>query len=433
MRWSDTICACITGPGPGAVAGVRLSGPGSWQLASRVFAPWPAAPESHKAVFGRLLTSDDGLALPFAEGHGYTGEEAVEFFIHGSPASVRALLDLLAREGARPAEPGEFSLRSFMNGRIDLAQAEGIKATVEAETSAQLRLAKGLREGDLSRRVSGLREECVGVLAAIEAATDFSEEAGELDEEAALTRLAEVTDGLRRLIKEGEASRIGMSGLKIALIGPPNAGKSSLMNALLRHDRAIVTDIPGTTRDTLEETLEIHGLKVVLVDTAGLRETQDKVERLGLQRSRRAMEEADLIWQLYDSSVGWQVSDAALRAGMTREVWVLAAKSDLPAPRKGPGIPISVMGQPGLDGLLSRFKDFIPPPGSAALLRRHAGLVEGALLAVEEAAASLGAPVPADLAAVPLQAAIRILGEITGETTPPDVIERIFHDFCIGK
>jgi len=415
------------------VAGVRLSGPGSWPLASRIFAPWPLSPESHKAVFGRLLTSDDGLALPFAEGHGYTGEESVEFFIHGSGASVRGLLDLLVREGARPAEPGEFSLRAFMNGRLDLAQAEGVKATVEAETSAQLRLAKGLREGDLSRRVTELREECVGVLAAIEAATDFSEEAGELDVQAALDRLAGVKEGLVRLMKEGEASRIGMAGLKIALIGPPNAGKSSLMNALLKQDRAIVTDIPGTTRDTIEETLEIHGLKVVLVDTAGLRETDDAVERMGLKRSRRAMQQADLIWQLYDASLGWQVSDAVLRASLKSEVWVLAAKSDLPTSHQGPGIPISVVGQPGLDGLLARFKEFVPPAGSAALLPRHRGLLEGALQAVEEARASLEAPVPNDLAAVPLQSAIRILGEITGETTPPDVIERIFHDFCIGK
>lgn len=433
MRWSDTICACITGPGPGAVAGVRLSGPGSWQLASRIFTPWPAAPESHKAVFGRLLTSDDGLALPFAEGHGYTGEESVEFFIHGSGASVRGLLDLLVREGARPAEPGEFSLRAFMNGRMDLAQAEGVKATVEAETSAQLRLAKGLREGDLSRRVTELREECIGVLAAIEAATDFSEEAGDLDVESAASRLGSVIVGLEGVLKEGESSRIGMAGLRVALIGPPNAGKSSLMNALLQQDRAIVTDIPGTTRDTIEETLEIHGLKVVLVDTAGLRETEDAVERLGLQRSRRAMEQADLIWQLYDASLGWHVSDAVLRASLNSEVWVLAAKSDLACAKQGPGIPISVVGEPGLTQLLNRFQQFVPPPGSAALLPRHAGLVEGALLAVEDAQASLQAPVPHDLAAVPLQSAIRILGEITGETTPPDVIERIFHDFCIGK
>ena len=145
------------------------------------------------------------------------------------------------------------------------------------------------------------------------------------------------------------------------------------------------------------------------------------------------MQQADLIWQLYDASLGWQVSDAALRASLESEVWVLAAKSDLPTSHQGPGIPISVVGQPGLDGLLARFKEFVPPAGSAALLPRHTGLLEGALQAVEEARASLEAPVPNDLAAVPLQSAIRILGEITGETTPPDVIERIFHDFCIGK
>lgn len=433
MRSSQIICACITGPGPGAVGGVRLSGAGSWSVAARIFSTWPSEPQSHKAVFGHLPTGDDGLALPFSDGHGFTGEEAVEFFIHGSPASIRALLDLLMAEGARPAEPGEFSLRAFMNGRLDLAQAEGVKMTVEAETSAQLKLAKGLREGALSSRVSGVREELIGVLAAIEAATDFSEEAGDLDVPLALQRLSSVLTGLNNLQKEGETSRIGLQGLRVALVGPPNAGKSSLLNTLLQQDRAIVTNIPGTTRDTLEETLEIHGLKVVLIDTAGLRETDDLVERLGLERSRQAMAGADLVWQLYDSSLGWTEKDEEIFKDQNGEVWVLAAKADLVTGHPSRGIPISVVSQSGLDQLLAKIKEFAPPPGAAALLPRHAGLLAASIAAVMDSIESLNSPVPTDLAAVPIQAAIRILGEVTGETTPPDVITRIFHDFCIGK
>ncbi len=415
------------------MGGIRLSGGGSWAVASRIFSAWPKEPQSHKAVFGSLPTGDDGLALPFADGHGFTGEEAVEFFIHGSPASIRALLDLLMTQGARPAEPGEFSLRAFMNGRLDLAQAEGVKMTVESETSAQLKLAKGLREGDLSHRISQLREELIGVLAAIEAATDFSEEAGDLDVPLALSRLSHCHTNLINLQNEGETAKIGLQGLRVALVGPPNAGKSSLLNALLQQDRAIVTNIPGTTRDTLEETMEIHGLKVVLIDTAGLRETEDLVEQLGLERSRQAMAGADLVWQLYDSALGWTENDEKLLQSHSGEVWVIAAKSDLVPGLPDKGIPISVVGTPGLDTLLEKVKSFSPPPGAAALLPRHKGLLSASIIAVSDSIECLQSPVPTDLAAVPVQSAIRILGEITGETTPPDVITRIFHDFCIGK
>jgi tRNA modification GTPase len=421
---NDTIVAPITATG-GAVAVVRVSGPGSWRVARAVFELWPDPVEPRRAVYGPFSTGDDGLALPFPAGGGYTGEEAVEFSVHGSHASVTALIEACLDAGARLAEPGEFSLRAFMNGRLDLTQAEGVRALVEARTSAQLRQAARLREGATRDAVRTLRQEVLGVLAAVEAATDFEDETGPLDRTRALERANALIAAIGRLLLSARASRIVQDGLTVAIVGLPNAGKSSLFNAVLGSDRAIVTPIPGTTRDTVEEHVSVDGRLVRLIDTAGLRETMDAVEALGVGRTRDATASADVVWYVYDAAQGWSTADDS---ECPQGAVVVANKSDLAAPARG--LPVSAVTGEGLPALLSTLQS--SEPGSI-VLPRHAANLREARRALRRVKKTLGTAVPDDLAAVDLCVAARHLGEITGETAPPDVIERVFRDFCIGK
>jgi tRNA modification GTPase len=432
-RHSNTIVAPITAVG-GAVAVLRVSGPEAWEVGARVFDAWPSPVVARAATYGRFLTGDDGFVLPFAAGHSYTEEESVELSVHGSPAAVRALVSACLEAGARMAEPGEFTLRAFMNGRIDLTQAEGVRDTVNASTEAQLRQANLLREGALRDQVKAIRREVEGVLAAVEASTDFSEEVGELDRLGCTTKLRIAASNIAVLQASERASRVVREGAVVAIVGLPNAGKSSLLNTLLKSDRAIVTDIPGTTRDTIEESLSMDGLQVRLIDTAGLRETQDVVEALGVERSRHAIDCADVVVYLFDASIGWQADDQALFESLPRGTLAFANKSDI-SPGTEHGIEISCKTGDGIhlvvDYILRVLS--ITAHEEALVNRRHAPILERAKQSIVRADKTLCSDLPSDLAAVDLQAAIRSLGEITGETTPPDVLERIFHDFCIGK
>jgi tRNA modification GTPase len=430
-RHGDTIVAPITAVG-GAVAVLRVSGPRAWVVGSCVFEPWPSPVVARHATYGRFVTGDDGFVLPFAPGHSYTEEESVELSVHGSPAAVRALVDACLVAGARMAEPGEFTLRAFMNGRIDLTQAEGVRDTVNAATDAQLRQANLLREGALRDQVRAIRREVEGVLAAVEASTDFSEEVGELDRESALHRCDAVRAQLLRLLGEAGSARIIREGVTVAIVGLPNAGKSSLLNAVLGSDRAIVTELPGTTRDTVEEQVAIGGLLVRLIDTAGLRQTDDPIEGFGVERSRFALENSDVVWYVYDASVGWTPSDEEVWRTIERPAIGVANKSDLAVGDRG--IEVSATKGSGIDALTSATLGVIGANEPGALVNaRHAPLLQEALCAIDRVAVTLSSDTPTDLAAVDLQAAIRALGEVTGETTPPDVLERIFADFCIGK
>lgn len=427
MSHFDTIVAPITGGGVAAVAIVRLSGPEAWHIASQVFTPWN--PQPLKAVHGRYAHGDDGLALPFEEGHSYTGEQAVELSIHGSPASVRDLVQACRKAGARMAEPGEFTQRAFLHGRIDLTQAEAVRDTIEAKTEAQLRLANLQREGSLRRRISELRDEIMKALAAVEASVDFSEEIGELDRNSTAASLRSVIDSVNALLETAGVARTLRLGLRVAIIGPPNAGKSSLLNAILGTERAIVTEIAGTTRDFVEEQIEIEGYPVVLIDTAGLRDSEDRVEALGIQRSRAIAANADCVWYVYDASIGWtQVDETAAGEKAT----IVANKADITCGDKG--IPVSAMTGEGIPVLLKS----LPLQADIAhreivINPRHSESLNHARAALETAVITLESDRPPDLISVLLQDALAALGEITGETASPDMIARIFGDFCIGK
>jgi tRNA modification GTPase len=435
QEFLDTIVAPITGLQKAAVAVVRISGPEAYPITAKLFRPWPEEPEERKVIYGKFANGDDGFALPFREGRSYTGEPSVEWSIHGSPISVRTLLDIACQSGARLAKPGEFTQRAFMNGRIDLTQAEGVRDTIESLTDAQFKAASQVREGHLFKKIQSLREEIIGVLAAVEASVDFSEEVGDLDRDAAHGRVGRALKEIDYLLATAESGRILREGLRIALIGLPNAGKSSLLNALLGMERAIVTHIPGTTRDTIEELADLGGVPCILIDTAGLRETADIVESIGVERARKAAQNANLVWYIYDASKGWTSEDESLRASLEMPCELVANKVDL-GQKDSRGLPVSAKTGEGLGQLIQAVRKAASIEAQVpqvCINARHKGVLLEAKDALENVLQTLGSPVPDDLTAVGLQQALHALGEITGETATANIIERIFRDFCIGK
>lgn len=430
----DTIVAPITGSEPAAVAIVRVSGPEAWQIASCIFPNWPKEAESHKAVYGRLETGDDGLVLPFSEGHSYTGEETVEFSIHGSHASVQALVQLCLMQGARMAGPGEFTQRAFLNGRMDLTQAEGVRDTVEAETEAQLKQANLYRQGILNQQVGALRNEILSLLAAVEASVDFSEEIGDFETIRGQTTLRRLQRELEALLGTAAAGRILRRGFRVAIMGRPNAGKSSLLNALLGTERAIVTDTPGTTRDYVEERVELGGVMCVLTDTAGLRATSDEVEAIGVARAHEVASNADEVWYLYDASVGWAEEDDVAVSSFTPPVLVLAGKADLSPGGDKAAMAISSVTREGFGELFAHVASQVENAGERPFIQtRHQRPLEEALESLRMCLNVLEYNLPHDLLSVGLQEAAQQLGLITGETASPDILQRIFTDFCVGK
>ncbi len=420
----DTIVAPITGLGAAPVAIVRLSGPQAWEIAGELAGVLGRPRYAHYVSF---VTGDDGYLILFEAGKSYTGEKSAELSIHGSRASVGAMVEAAKALGARPAEPGEFTQRAFMNGRIDLTEAEAVRDTIEAETGAQLKLANLMREGRLYQRLEEIKDELIGALAAIEASVDFSEEIGEVDEEAVGNRIEGAIQNLQSLLETAYSGRIMREGLRIAIVGPPNAGKSSLLNHLLGQDRSIVTEIAGTTRDYVEERATFDGYPVVLIDTAGLRETEDPVEAIGVQRARAIAAQADMVWYITESH---KVSERLLLDSV--KIVRIANKVDLgPAPDGFVGI--SCLTGEGIGRLVEMAKTEFDNPLGIAIQTRHEPELAEAITDLQEAQQTLLYGRPPDLAAVGLRAAIQAIGRVTGETADADIIERIFRDFCIGK
>jgi tRNA modification GTPase len=452
---TDTIAAIATPPGEGGIAIVRVSGSEAFPIAERLFRRRGSKPfRSHCASFGAIVDPatgeplDRALLLPFRAPHSYTGEDVVEFHCHGSPYLLRRVLELVWREGARPAEPGEFTLRAFLNGKLDLAQAEAVADLIRARSEAQLRSALTLHEGALSRQVHTLAGEVLRLLATVEAHIDFSEEIGELDPHTLAPALESLLQRLDSLLQGARAGRILREGARVAIVGRPNVGKSSLLNALLGEERAITTDIPGTTRDTLEENLIVGGVPIVILDTAGLRESADVVERIGVERARRAAERADLILFVYDlTAPDWEADRALLQtlpANMPK--LLVGNKVDAAAPTQAQRaqsvfpdtLLISALTGAGLETLreailsaleLQRIGEETP----TLTHQRHIQAVETAKRALEQAREALRQGYPPDLIAVDLRTAWLALGAITGETADETLVQRIFRDFCIGK
>lgn len=421
-HWFDTIVAPITALAPAAVGAVRLSGPDAWRIAQAIFRTERPL-EPLRARYGHLAIGDDGLLIPFAEGKSYTGEQSAEVFVHGNPRTVLALVQACLAEGAREAKPGEFTERAFLNGRLSLSQAEAVDAMVRAESAEQRHAALRTRQGELHRRISEIRSIVQGTQIKIDAVTDFAEEIGELPYEETQTELREALDWLRAIRELSALSEQTERGYRVAITGPPNAGKSSLFNALLRDERSIVTEIAGTTRDVIEASVEWAGRKIVLLDTAGLRDTIDPVERIGVERALATAAGADVTWFVTDSAKVATPATAHLR---------VATKSDLGVPN--PGVPVSAITGEGLAELIQATLARLPEtPDLTWTAPRHREALISAVDALEAAVNSLRPELPLELAATHLQATSSALGHITGEEVSSDMLEEIFRRFCLGK
>lgn len=447
LQTDDTICAIATPPGVGGLGIFRVSGRQAFDICDAILVQRKpcrsyAGHTLHRAdVVDRGETVDDVLIAVFHAPASYTGEDVVEISCHGGPMPMRRILALLLSHGARMAEPGEFTLRAFLNGKMDLAQAEAVCDIISARTEQAHRLAQGLGAGRLSQEVARIRDRLLGVLARIEASIDFSEDVGELDFSLCRAELCQIEADLQSLLATAGRGILYREGAKVALVGRPNVGKSSLMNCLLRVSRAIVTPIPGTTRDVIEETLNIEGIPVRLLDTAGLRDTEDIVERIGVERSQESIASADLVLLVLDSSAGETPEDHALLERIsTRPHLIVWNKSDLPG-GGGRMISVSALTGAGIDTLEEAIADALagaglPPLESGRAVvshARHRHAIESALSHVRDAFQTIDSSMPADFLSIDVRGGLTALGEITGQTATDDIINEIFSRFCIGK
>lgn len=446
----DTIAAQATAAGEGGIAIVRLSGDACEEILMRVFRPKQKKPMAHRMMtFGHVIDGEDvvdeAMAVIFRAPNSYTREDVAEIHCHGSDALVRRILLLLLREGARMARPGEFTCRAFLNGRIDLAQAEAVMRMIRAGSDRAMTSAIRQMEGGVSAFVRTARDEIIALLAEISAAIDFPDEIEEMETAQQVHARVDAIVKKLRASCDPRAGRIEDEGLRVVLCGRPNAGKSSLLNALLGGERAIVTDIPGTTRDTLTESVQMGGLRVCLTDTAGLRETGDAVERIGVARAKKALGEADVRVLVLDGSCAIGQEDREALCGLAPQIVVLS-KGDLPviispdmAAREFPGAKAVSVCAPrgeGLDALRALILSFAPADGAESSMLSQARHVQAALRAcgaLEDAQRAIDAQMPLDLCAVDLSAALDCLGEITGETMSEQVIGEVFARFCVGK
>ena len=454
----DTISAIATALGVGSIGVIRLSGPDSLAIADRIFAGREklGRENARKLLYGHILDRkgqpiDEVLAVYMPGPHSYTGEDVCEIQCHGGRQALQEILSLTYQAGARPAEPGEFTKRAFLNGRLDLAEAESVMDIINAKSRQALVAANRGHEGGLSRKVRELRKKLRDLVVQLEAAIDYPEEdIEEVTYDRAAEVLAEGQAAVARLVRQGSAGRILREGLRTAIVGRPNVGKSSLLNSLLQADRAIVSNIPGTTRDIIEEQMTIGGIPLVLTDTAGLRDTEDLVEKIGVERSRAALEDAQLALVVLDGSQPLSGEDRELlRSLKDRKKLILVNKSDLPQVldteelRREYGssdvIVLSVKTGEGLEQVEQWLQEFVYGEGSdsesSSMTQnaRQQDLLEKALRSLEDALEGARQHLPYDCLTIDLTQTLHDLGEITGEDVPDEIIDEIFAQFCVGK
>lgn len=460
MFTEDTISAAATAMGEGAIGIVRISGPRSCEIAERIFksASGRSLTKYHPntLIYGHVLdaegaTVDEVLAVFMRAPHSYTAENVVELQAHGSLRSLQKILSLTYEAGARPAEPGEFTKRAFLNGRIDLVQAEAVMDIIRARSEASLKLALRQQQGQLSRELAVLRRKLVDVIVAIEAVIDYPEEdIEEITLAKVKTAIEETRVGIVALLANSHTGRIMREGMKTVIIGRPNVGKSSLLNRLLREERAIVSEFPGTTRDLIEEQLLLDGIPLVLTDTAGIRATEDHVEKIGVAKTKETLKDAELAVVVLDGAQTLQEEDREILLSVKEKPYVIIVnKSDLEQKLERISIEeefgtdnvvlLSAKTADGVEAFIAWLKKFVyGAPGRLedgvyVQNARHEQLLRQACGSLDDALTAIEGKVPYDCIIIDLRNAIEAIGLITGDTVSDEIINEIFARFCVGK
>lgn len=454
--FDDSIAAIATPLGEGGLAVVRISGANAMAIADACFLPVgknslkPSAAPTHTIQFGKIVREgrvvDEVLLAVLRAPRTFTREDTVEISCHGGLLPAKLVLDTLLAQGARAAGPGEFTRRAFLNGRIDLAQAEAVADLIHSRTEIALAAANEQLAGKLSQRINRLRDDLMHTLAHVEAHIDFpDEDIAPNTKDELLRRLANGIRFMEELLRTADEGQILRRGIRAAIIGRPNAGKSSLLNQLLGRDRAIVSHIPGTTRDTIEETANIRGLPVVFIDTAGLREALDEIEREGIRRSRESLAQAELILHVLDASEPLTGEDEHYFTEFAaKKRIVVRNKTDLPAKLKMPSIDapmvdVCCMSGQGIEVLKDAIKNLVwageiqAEMLQVAINSRHQDALNRARTATWEARDALEADATLELVAMDLRIAVNAVGEVVGKTSTEDLLDSIFSTFCIGK
>jgi len=457
---TDTICAIATATGDAAIGVIRLSGPSAIAASDRVLRLRSRRSlndlEDRRVALGHVVDEshngiiDEVLVTVMRSPKSYTREDTVELACHGGPRVLKRIMSLLLVSDVRLAHPGEFTRRAFLNGRIDLTQAEAVMDLIRAQTDASARAAVAQLRGGLSCEIRALQERLVGLLVEVEASIDFSEEGLEfLPREALIESVEEFLGEIRRLLSTADHGRIVREGAAVVIAGRPNAGKSSLLNVLLRENRAIVTPVPGTTRDTIEEVADLGGIPVRLSDTAGIRQTTDPVEIEGIRRAKEAMQVADLIIAVFDSSEPLVDDDHVLASELKgRPVIAVANKADLPqrtdlrtismALGEAAVLAISTLTRQGLDSLIAEVVarlngSVVTKEGTLVTKLRHVEALTRAEASLGHLRETLDEGGPYECIALDIRGAVDALGEILGTVTTDDMLNEIFSKFCIGK
>ncbi|MCX7694525.1 MAG: tRNA uridine-5-carboxymethylaminomethyl(34) synthesis GTPase MnmE [Caloramator sp.] len=460
MFIDDTIAAISTPVGEGGIGIVRMSGKDSLNIIDKIFKSYKGKNvkdmKSYTMMYGFIIDPNtdekvDEVIISYMKApNTYTREDIVEINCHGGVVAVKRILSLVLKNGARLAEPGEFTKRAFLNGRIDLSQAEAVIDLIRAKTSESMHIALEQSQGKLSQKIKDIMNRLLGILAHIEASVDFPEDDIEnVVSSKIINESNTIIQELENLIKNAETGKILREGLNTSIVGKPNVGKSSLLNALLEEKRAIVTDIPGTTRDVIEEYINIRGIPVKIIDTAGIRETQDIVEKIGVEKSKEYIEKSDLIIFMIDSSRPLDDEDLEIiELIKNKKVIVVINKIDLPMElnldiiknnfKEENIVFASINTEKGVEDIKQKIEDFVfsgevKSKDIFVTNVRHKDILFKAKESIQKGIETIELGLPLDIASVEYKDAYLKLGEITGDTAAEDIIDRIFNDFCIGK